>query len=152
MARAAADRVAFWRGLIARQAASRLSVGEVCRRAGVSTAAFYAWRRRLNSAAGAASTVCESRPALVPVRVIADDGGGEITIELRDAPTQASATYASATYGTATQPVLRVSIPPGCDETSIRRVLCAALGAVKSAARNEVASGATRVREGRSSC
>ena len=110
----ASDRVAFWRKLIARQASSRLTVGELCRQAGVSTASFYAWRQRLNG-----PDVATRQSSLVPVRVVADRGG-EITVELVDTATQAPLTRL---------PTMRVAIPPGCDEASIRRVLCAALSA-----------------------
>lgn len=108
------DRVAFWRRLIARQASSRLTVGELCRQAGVSTASFYAWRRRLK-----AVDVVSKQSSLVPVRVVADRGG-EITVEFVAAAPQTPLTQL---------PTIRVSIPSGCDEASIRRVLCAALSA-----------------------
>jgi len=52
--------------------------------------------------------------SLVPVRIVADRGEvGEITVEL-------AATSACRT-------AIRVRIPPGCDETSIRHVLGAAV-------------------------
>lgn len=127
-----ADRVAFWRRLIARQASSCVTVGELCRRAGVSTASFYAWRRRLKardvvskqSSRGKRSLLVKQsslgkRSSLVPVRVVADHGA-EITVELVNAAPQTSLTPL---------PTIRVSIPSGCDEASIRRVLCAALSA-----------------------
>jgi hypothetical protein len=115
MSRRPSDRELFWRRLIARQASSRLTVGELCRQAGVSTASFYAWRQRLQA-------VGSARSSLVPVRIIAEsfgrgERGGEIavelTIQLADDSSQA----------------VRVSIPPGCDEASIRRVLRAILSA-----------------------
>jgi len=100
--------------LIARQATSRFTVGELCQQAGVSTASFYAWRQRLKS-----PDVVSKQSSLVPVRMVAD-GGGEITVEFSDAPIQTPLPQL---------PAMRVSIPPGCDETSIRRVLCAVLSA-----------------------
>jgi transposase-like protein len=109
------DRELFWRRLIARQASSRLTVGELCRQAGVSTASFYAWRQRLRASGSA-------RSSLVPVRITAESFGRgerdreiavELTIQLSDDSSQA----------------VRVSIPPGCDEASIRRVLRAILSA-----------------------
>ena len=105
----APDRAAFWRKLIARHASSHLTVAELCQQAGVSPASFYAWRQRLKSPDGVTM-----QSSLVPVRIVADQrGGGEITVELADTPTSA----------------IRVSIPPGCDEASIRRVLCAVMSA-----------------------
>ena len=114
MSRRPSDREVFWRRLIARQTSSRLTVGELCREAGVSTASFYAWRQRLRASGSAGS-------ALVPVRIAAEPCGREIgseiavelTIQLADDSAQA----------------VRVSIPPGCDEASIRRVLRAILSA-----------------------
>jgi len=114
MSRRPSDRELFWRRLIARQASSRLTVGELCRQAGVSTASFYAWRQRL----GASSSTGSS---LVPVRIAAESRGREsdseitveLTIQLADDSAQA----------------VRVSIPPGCDESSIRRVLRAIMSA-----------------------
>lgn len=106
------DREAFWRKLIARHVSSHLTVAERCQQAGVSPASFYAWRQRLKSPDGVTM-----QSSLVPVRIVADGSncGGEITIEFADTTTPTSA--------------IRVSIPPGCDEASIRRVL----GAVMSA-------------------
>ena len=107
----ASDREAFWRKLIARHASSHLTVAELCQQAGVSPPSFYTWRQRLKSPGGV--TVQSS---LVPVRIAMDQrGGGEITVEFADTPTPT--------------PEIRVSIPPGCDEASIRRVLCAVMSA-----------------------
>jgi transposase-like protein len=107
----APDREAFWRKLIARHESSRLTIGELCQQSGVSTASFYAWRQRLKQPGG------DTRPSsLVPVHIVADQrGGGEITVEITEPPTES--------------PAIRVHIPPGCDEASIRRVLCAVLSA-----------------------
>lgn len=109
----APDREAFWRKLIARQGSSRLPVAELCQQAGVSPASFYAWRQRLKAPGDGACI----QSSLVPVRVVADQpgGSGEITIELADTPSQTAA--------------IRVCIPAGCDEASIRRVLCAVMSA-----------------------
>ena len=115
MSRRPSDRELFWRRLIARQASSRLTVGELCRQAGVSTASLYAWRQRL----GGSGSVGAS---LVPVRIAAESCGSrelgseitvDLTIKLADSAAQ----------------TVRVSIPPGCDEASIRRVLCAIVSA-----------------------
>jgi hypothetical protein len=104
------EREAFWRQLITHHASSRRTVGELCRQAGASTASFYAWRQRLKSRG-----VVATPSSLVPVRIVADRGGGEITVEFADASTPT--------------PAIRVSIPPGCDEASIRRVLGAVINA-----------------------
>jgi transposase-like protein len=121
MSRRPSDREVFWRRLIARQASSRLTVGELCREAGVSTASFYAWRQRLRASGSAGS-------ALVPVRIAAGPCGREIggqitlelTIKLADNAAQA----------------VRVSIPRGCDEASI----CCVLRAIMSAGDGDVAT------------
>ena len=78
----------------------------------MSPASFYAWRQRLISLDGAAR-----QSSLVPVRVVADQqvGSGEITVELAEIQTHSAA--------------IRVCIPSGCDEASIRRVLCAVMSA-----------------------
>ena len=79
----------------------------------MSTASFYAWRQRLK----AATVITQS--SLVPGRVV-EDRGAEITVEFVDAAPQTPL---------ARLPTIRVSIPSGCDEASIRRLLCAALSA-----------------------
>jgi hypothetical protein len=114
MPQASASREAFWRELLARHASSNLSVDEICRKAAVSTASFYAWRRRLGS-----SSPPIERSALVPVRIVSDEvtppteGSAEaILIEVAPVPGA---------------PALRISIPTGCDEESIRRVIQAIL-------------------------
>ena len=108
----APDRDAFWRKLIAQQSCSHLTVAELCQQARVSSASFYAWRQRLKAPGGGTSLPS----SLVPVRVVADQhGGGEITIGFADIPSPTAA--------------IRVGIPPGCDEASIRRVLRAVMSA-----------------------
>ena len=102
----APDRAAFWRKLIARHASSGLTVGELCRQGGVSSASFYAWRQRLKTPPSAATP-----SSLVPVRIVADRGGGQIAIELADP--------------------IRVLVPPGCDAESLRVAISAALLALK---------------------
>jgi transposase-like protein len=117
MSRRPSDREMFWRRLIARQASSRLTVGELCREAGVSTASFYAWRQRLRLSGSAGS-------AIVPVRIAAEPCGSEITVELtiKLADNAAQA--------------VRVSIPRGYDEASI----CCVLRAIMSAGDGDVAT------------
>ena len=114
MPRASASREAFWRELLARHASSSLSVDQICRKAAVSTASFYAWRRRLGG-----SSPSVERSALVPVRIVSDvvaprpEGNAEpIWIEVGPVPGA---------------PKLRIVIPSACDEESIRRVVRAIL-------------------------
>jgi hypothetical protein len=74
-------REAFWRGVLARQRESGISVRAFCRREKVSEPSFYAWRR----------VVCQrdqqrSRPAFVPLVVSEYQDGNAaelITIDLR---------------------------------------------------------------------
>jgi hypothetical protein len=54
-----------WRRRLNRQAAGGLSIAAFCRREGVSTASFYAWRRRL---ATPPVTAPSHPPLFVPIR------------------------------------------------------------------------------------
>ena len=54
-----------WRLRLRRQATSGLSIGEFCRRERVSTASFYAWRRRL---AAPPLTAPSDPPLFVPLQ------------------------------------------------------------------------------------
>jgi len=57
--------VELWRGRLARQGRSNLSISEFCRRERVSPASFYAWRKRL-----AESGLANSPPPMfVPVEL-----------------------------------------------------------------------------------
>lgn len=77
------EAVAFWRGMIERRAASGLSIWRFCQRAGVSTASFHAWKRKLKSQSKSAGGGEAAAPCpLVPVRVIADAGPPAIAVEL----------------------------------------------------------------------
>jgi hypothetical protein len=55
-----------WRRRLNRQAAGGLSIPEFCRRERVSTASFYAWRRRL---AAPSVTAPAGPPLFVPIRL-----------------------------------------------------------------------------------
>ena len=55
-----------WRLRLRRQATSGLSIPEFCRREGVSTASFYAWRRRLATPPGTAPS---GPPLFVPIHL-----------------------------------------------------------------------------------
>src|SRR6266481_3389783 len=111
-----ADRRRFWQALFAKRQAAGLSVAQVCQEAGVSQAADYAWRKRLQSprkrSVAATSRRGRTKKAspLVSVRIIpdrTDDGRTPtVVIELPGA--------------------VRVQIPTGCDAPTIRAVLQAA--------------------------
>jgi hypothetical protein len=55
-----------WRLRLNRQATGGLSIGEFCRRERVSTASFYAWRRRL---AAPSVTAPSDPPLFLPIRL-----------------------------------------------------------------------------------
>lgn len=87
MARRSSDEtVAFWRDLIDEQTAGDLTVEQLCEWAGVSTASFHAWKRRLRR--DPAKRAVKSVPAtgaFVPVRLIGEQSRttvGEVAIEL----------------------------------------------------------------------
>jgi hypothetical protein len=107
--RADPERERFWRELVARRESSDLTVGELCRQAGVSTASFFVWQRRLRKQRPTRrSGTIESplRSSLVPVRIVPDRAGEDrapfVVVELPG-------------------PV-RVQIPPGCDAATIHAV------------------------------
>jgi hypothetical protein len=56
----------WWRRQIQRQKDGSLTVGEICRRLGVSTVKTYAWKRRLGEAPPASSLVPD-RPSARPL-------------------------------------------------------------------------------------
>jgi transposase-like protein len=111
-----ADRRRFWQDLLAKREALGLSVAQACQDAGVSQAAFYAWRKRLQSSRVRSGVTASRRglkktaSPLVPVRIVPDrtDEGCALTVvvELPGA--------------------VRVQIPPGCDAPTIQAVLQAA--------------------------
>jgi transposase-like protein len=107
------ERERFWRELVARRESSGLTVAELCERAGVSTASFFLWQRRVRkqkSIRRSGAIEARSRSALVPVRILpdpADEGRAlPVIVELPGA--------------------VRVQIPPGCDAAMIHAVLQAA--------------------------
>jgi transposase-like protein len=88
----------WWRRQIQRQEEGSLTVAEFCRRLGVSTVTFYAWRRRLRESPRASSLVPEgssprpmheangaSTPAFLPVTIRDDGAAGLLEIELANA-------------------------------------------------------------------
>jgi transposase-like protein len=85
----------WWRRQIQRQNEGSLTVAEFCRRLGVSTVTFYAWRRRFREAPPApplgpdrasARPMPEangaSTPAFLPVSILHAGPAGQLEIEL----------------------------------------------------------------------
>src|SRR4051812_6494122 len=83
----------WWRRQIQRQAEGSLTVAAFCRRIGVSTVTFYAWKRRLSESSPASSLVPEgpsarpvheangaSTPAFLPVSIRNDGSAGQLEI------------------------------------------------------------------------
>jgi hypothetical protein len=88
----------WWRRQIQRQKEGSLSVAEFCRRLGVSTVTFYAWKRRLREAPPALPLVPERPsarpmpqangplvPAFLPVSILDAGAAGQLEIELANA-------------------------------------------------------------------
>ena len=89
----------WWRRQIQRQNEGSLSVAEFCRRLGVSTVTFYAWKRRFREAPPAFPLVPErpsarplpeangaSTPAFLPASILdAGVAAGQLEIELANA-------------------------------------------------------------------
>ena len=88
----------WWRRQIQRQEDGGLTVAEFCRRLGVSTVTFYAWKRRLREAPPAVPLVPErpsarplpeangpSTPAFLPVSILDAGTVGQLEIELASA-------------------------------------------------------------------
>ncbi len=63
------EREIDWQVLIDRQEASNQSIADLCQDEGISTASFYAWRRRLQCL-GRPAPSQTPRSALVPVRIV----------------------------------------------------------------------------------
>jgi transposase-like protein len=87
----------WWRRQIQRQQDGSLNIAEFCRRLGVSTVTFYAWRRRFSEAPSASPLISESpaakastangapTPAFLPVSMLAAGPDGQLEIELANA-------------------------------------------------------------------
>jgi hypothetical protein len=88
----------WWRRQIQRQKDGSLTVTEFCRRLGVSTVSFYAWKRRFREASPASPRVPErpaarpipeangaSTPAFLPVSIRDAAAAGQLEIELANA-------------------------------------------------------------------
>ncbi len=65
-----------WRLRLRRQAASGLSIADFCSREAVSTASFYAWRRRLDASRPLATP---DPPLFVPIRLGPSSPSGDAT-------------------------------------------------------------------------
>ena len=91
-------RCQWWRRQIQRQQEGSLTVAEFCRRLGVSTVTFYAWKRRFREAPPASPRVPErpaarpipeangaSTPAFLPVSIRDAGALGQLEIELANA-------------------------------------------------------------------
>src|SRR5947208_4950414 len=85
----------WWRRQIQRQQDGSLSIAEFCRRLGVSTVTFYAWKRRFSEAAPASPLNLERpsarsmpeangapTPAFLPVSILNAGAAGQLQIEL----------------------------------------------------------------------
>ena len=88
----------WWRRQIQRQMDGSLTVTEFCRRLGVSTVSFYAWKRRFREAPPTSPRVPErpaarpipeangaSTPAFLPVSIRDAAAAGQLEIELANA-------------------------------------------------------------------
>jgi len=87
----------WWRRQIQRQQDGSLSIAEFCRRLGVSTVTFYAWRRRFREAPPAAPLIADRpaaklpaangapTPAFLPVSVLDSASHGQLEIALANA-------------------------------------------------------------------
>jgi transposase-like protein len=87
----------WWRRQIQRQQDGTLSIAEFCRRLGVSTVTFYAWKRRFREAPSASPPISErpaakpsaangiSGPAFLPVSIREAGPDGQLEIELTNA-------------------------------------------------------------------
>jgi transposase-like protein len=88
----------WWRRQVERQEQSSFTVAEFCRRLGVSTVTFYAWKRRFREAPPALPLVPErpstrpmpeangaSAPAFLPVSILDAGASGQLEIELANA-------------------------------------------------------------------
>jgi transposase-like protein len=87
----------WWRRQIQRQQDGSLSIAEFCRRLGVSTVTFYAWKRRFREAPPVPSLISERppvkpsaangapAPAFLPVSMLDDGPHGQLEVELTNA-------------------------------------------------------------------
>ena len=112
--RSVSDRESFWRALISRREALQLTVAQACVEAGVSTASFFQWQKRLRTAKPRTARSQKmkeevkkaKRSPLLRVRIVEDrieNHGTEITLELPSG--------------------VHVRVPTDCDERTLACVL-----------------------------
>lgn len=113
------NRARFWRELIERHRASGQTAVQFCKQAGVSTASFYTWKRKLNAEVG--TTGRKTHPdrqrkkkeppaqiaSLVPVQVVADPRESDAPVEVH------------------LPGAVMLRISSGCEEQTLRVVLAA---------------------------
>ncbi len=116
---------AKWHERIQRQALEEGSIEQFCRREGVSTAAFYAWRKRL--AGGGRRSVARSRRArsLAPQRP--EDSPRFVSLPL---PASLAASGASHTVEIELPNGVVVRLPADCAAALLREALQAASAAL----------------------
>ena len=109
----------YWREQIEQHGASGQTAVQFCKNAGVSTASFYTWKRKLN--AEVATTGKKTHPdrqrvekkppaqvaSLVPVQVVADPNASDAAVEVH------------------LPGAVMLRIGPGCEEQTLRVVLAA---------------------------
>src|ERR1051325_9063761 len=89
-------RQVWWRRQIQRQQEGTLSIAEFCRRLGVSTVTFYAWKRRFRETPAASPLTAERSvakpsangapaPAFLPVSMLDAGPSGQLEIALANA-------------------------------------------------------------------
>ena len=87
----------WWRRQLQRQHEGSLTVAEFCRRLGISTVTFYAWKRRFREAPPVTAVIPERpaakpstangapAPAFLPVSMVDPGPNGQLEIELANA-------------------------------------------------------------------
>lgn len=123
------NRELFWRKLVERRVRSGRSVADLCWEAGVSTASFFQWQRKLRerdaaiiatTKPAACSTASRVSAALVPVRIVDDRVPIRTTVVADRQPAEAAVIELADG--------LRIRILSGCDAATIGHLLAAARG------------------------
>ena len=108
---------AFWRGVVARQAGSGLSIREWCRRQGVNEPAFYWWRRRMNGQPSGATMPLQGTPAGSSLTNVEPSATAAEFLPIRLA--------SSAMIEIVLPDGVRLQVTPGVTADQLRQVLCA---------------------------